>query len=329
MAGSEIMAETRSDDGAPGREQARNRRSMVLFACGAVVGLALAGYSLFTAKGTHTNSVPPEAMALVNGRPILRSDFVTQVQSQFGAPYEKSTRDQRRKVLDDMVAEELSVQRGVEIDLPSFDPDVRTAMVAGVELEVTANVLAQEPSPEPLRKWYETHKSQYASEASFRMRDLVAHIGPQRDGAQAGTDAARAVAALRAGQALDQVVRAFGLQDAANGGNAGNDEILDFAAKAKLDASVYAAASRLSAGSVSDPVAAEDGTHVVVMIAHKPSVPRPFEAVSDRVRADYKKAAQAQVLRSNVEFLRGRADIQLSDDARALSASDGHVKVGA
>ena len=320
------MTETRTDSGAPDRDQARNRHSLVLFACGAVVGLAFAGYGLFTAKGTRTSAVPPEAMALINGRPILRGDFVTQVQTQFGVPYDKSTVGQRRKVLDDMVAEELSVQRGVEIDLPSFDPDVRTAMVAGVELEVTANVLAQEPSPEALRQWYETHRGQYASDASFQMRDLVARIEPQRNGARARTEAAQAVAALRAGQALDQVMRAFELRDS---GSVGNDAILDFAAKAKLDASVYAVASSLATGAVSDPVAAADGLHVVVMIEHKPSVSQPFQVVSDRVWSDYKKAAQEQVLRSNVEFLRGRADIQLSDDAQGMFASDGHAKAGA
>ncbi len=320
------MNETRSNSGAPDRDQARDRRSLVLFTCGAVVGLAFAGYSLFTAKGTRTSAVPPEAMALINGRPILRGDFMTQVQTQFGVPYDKSTAAQRRKVLDDMVAEELSVQRGVEIDLPSFDPDVRTAMVAGVELEVTANVLAQQPSPEALRQWYETHRGRYASDASFRMRDLVARVGPRRNGARAAADAARAVAALRAGQPLDQTMHAFELQDS---GSVGDDAILDFAAKAKLDASVYAAASGLAAGAVSDPVAAADGLHVVVMIEHEPSVPRPFQAVSDRVWADYKKAAQEQVLRSNVEFLRGRADIQLSDDAQALSAHDSHARAGA
>ncbi|MGU7776437.1 hypothetical protein ACV229_40610 [Burkholderia sp. MR1-5-21] len=122
---------------------AQTRRSLImLFACGALLGLGLAGYSLFTAKGTRTSAVPPEVMALVNGRPILRSDFVTQVQTQFSVAYAKSTPDQRSRVLDDMIAEELNVQRGVELDLPSFDPDVRAALVAGVE----QHVLAQRPS---------------------------------------------------------------------------------------------------------------------------------------------------------------------------------------
>ena len=311
------MQETSNDNAAADPRASANRRSLALFACGALIGLAFAGYSLFTAKGTRTSTVPPEAMALINGRPILRSDFTTQVQAQFSVPFEETTAVQRRKVLDDMIAEELSVQRGVEIDLPSFDPEVRAAMVAGVELEVTANVLAQQPSREQLRQWYGTHKEQYASDASFRLSDLVARTGPTRDAAKAAGDAAQAVTALRSGQSPGQVAKGFGLEDSGRVDPA--TAVLDFAAKAKLEAPVYAAASRLAAGGVSDPVAATDGIHVVVMIEHRASEPQAFEAVADRVWTDYKKAAQDQVLRSNVDFLRGRADIQLSDDAKTLA----------
>ncbi len=299
-----------SNDNAPD-SHAATRRSLVLFACGALIGLAFAGYSLFTAKGTRTSAVPPEAMALINGRPILRSDFTTQVQAQFSVPFEQTTPVQRRKVLDDMIAEELSVQRGVEIDLPSFDPEVRAAMVAGVELEVTANVLAQEPSPQQVRQWYDNHKDGYVTDASFRLRDLVA-----RTGAHPAADAAKAVAALRSGQPPEQVAKEFGLEDS---GRVDSGAVLDFAAKARLEAPVYAAASRLASGGVSDPVPASDGTHVVVMIEHRAARQQAFEAVADRAWIDYKKAAQDQVLRSSVDFLRGRADIQLSDDAKALA----------
>ena len=309
------MQET-SNHNAPDSQGAANRRSLILFACGALIGLAFAGYSLFTAKGTRTGTVPPEAMVLVNGRPILRSDFTTQVQTQFGLPFEQSTPAQRSEVLQEMIAEELGVQRGVEIDLPSFDPDVRAAMTAGVELEVTASVLAQQPTQEQMRQWYAMHKEKYASDASYRLRDFVARPGPARDGAKAVADAAQAVAALRSGRSPGQVAKGFGLEDS---GRVDTGTVFDFAARARLEAPVYAAASRLAAGGVSDPVAAADGVHVVVMIEHRASEPQAYEAVADRVWADYKKATQDQVLRSSVDFLRGRADIQLSDDAKALA----------
>jgi parvulin-like peptidyl-prolyl isomerase len=246
-------------------------------------------------------------MALINGRPILRSDFTTQVQTLFSVPFEQTTAVQRRKVLDDMIAEELSVQRGLEIDLPSFDPEVRAALVAGFELEATASVLAQQPTQELMRQWYDKHKEKYATNATFRLRDLVTHTA---------VDAAKAVAALRSGKPSELVAKEFGLVDS---GRVDAETVFDFAAKAKLEAPVYAAASQLAAGSVSDPVVAADGIHIVVMIEHRASVPQAYEAVVDRVGADYKQETKDQVLRSSVDFLRGRADVQLSDDAKALA----------
>src|ERR1700686_1168709 len=135
---------------------------MILLAGGALIGLAIAGYGLFTAKGTRSRGVPPEAVALVNQRQILRSDFMTQTQSQFVLPFAQTTREQRHMVLEDMINEELAVQRGLEIDLPSYDPDVRNALVAGVELEVTADVLARQPTPEEMHAYYDEHRDRYS-----------------------------------------------------------------------------------------------------------------------------------------------------------------------
>src|ERR1700685_3912784 len=145
---------------------------MVLLASGALIGLLIAGYGLFTAKGTRSHGVPPEAIALVNQRQILRSDFMTQAEAQFTVPFSQTTPEQRHKVLEDMINEELMMQRGLEIDLPSYDPDVRNALVAGVELEVTADVLAQQPTAEELHAYYEQHKDKYSSEGVMQLRDL-------------------------------------------------------------------------------------------------------------------------------------------------------------
>jgi parvulin-like peptidyl-prolyl isomerase len=180
-------------------------------------------------------------------------------------------------------------------------------MVAGVELEVTASVLAQQPTQAQMRQWYDKHKDKYVTNATFRLRDLVAPTA---------ADAAKAVAALRSGKPSEQVAKEFDLKDS---GRVDSGTVFDFAAKAKLEAPVYAAASRLAAGSVSDPVAAADGVHVVVMIEHRASEPQAYDAVADRVLVDYKQEAKDQVLRSSVDFQRGRADIQLSDDAKALA----------
>ena len=58
--------------------------------------------------------LPPEDIALVNQKPIYRSDFLIQTQTLYGVPFEQTTHEQRRKVLEDMIDEELMVQRGIE-----------------------------------------------------------------------------------------------------------------------------------------------------------------------------------------------------------------------
>src|SRR6202044_1999279 len=108
------------------------RRSFVLMGIGALLGVAMAGYALFTARGTSTLIVPSEDVALVNQQPISRSDYLLQLQTLYGVDLQHATATQRRKVLDDMIREELFVQRGKELDVASTDPEVRSAMVNAV-----------------------------------------------------------------------------------------------------------------------------------------------------------------------------------------------------
>jgi parvulin-like peptidyl-prolyl isomerase len=288
------------------------RRSMVLLASGALVGLAIAGYGLFTAKGTRSRAVPPEAIALVNQRPILRSDFMTQAQTEFTSPYAQTTREQRKKVLEDMINEELMVQRGLEIDLPSYDPDVRNALVAGVELEVSADVLAQQPTDTELRTYYEQHRDRYSTEGVMQLRDLVIKTDTAHPPASALATAGAAVAALRRGQTLDTVIKKYQLVDSGrfmDAGHADTGDIFQFAVRAKFDDALYQVTLPLKEGEVSDPVPESDGVHVIAMIKHRFPVPQTFEAASNQVWTDMRNGAQAKVRAADLSYLRGRADI--------------------
>jgi parvulin-like peptidyl-prolyl isomerase len=293
------------------------RRSITLLASGALIGLVIAGYGLFTAKGTRSHAVPPEAVALVNQRQILRSDFMTQTQTQFVLPFAQTTREQRRTVLEDMINEELMVQRGLEIDLPSYDPDVRTALVAGVELEVTADVLAQQPTPEELRDYYEHHKDKYSTEGVMQLRDLLVKTDASHPPAAAHAAALAAVAALRRGQSVDAVIKKFDLADSGRfmeAGHADTGDIFQFALRAKLDDALYQATLPLHDGEVSDPVEESDGVHLVAMIKHRFPIGQTFEEASNQVWTDVKKEAQAKVRSANLAYLRSRADIMTAPE---------------
>src|SRR3984885_2527292 len=169
----------------PERDSMANRRSFVLVGGGALVGLLMAGYSLFTARGTSTLIVPPEDVALVNQQPISRSDYLQQLQTLYGVDLPHATAAQRRKVLDDMIREELFVQRGKELDVASTDPDVRAAMVNAVELEIAADAVTAQPSEAQLRAYYAMHRARYASEGIMTLRDYVFPAGGSAAAAEA------------------------------------------------------------------------------------------------------------------------------------------------
>ncbi len=295
-----------------------NRRSFALLGTGAIIGLLIAGYGLFTAAGTATNTVPPEYVALVNQRPLYRSDYLAQLQTTFSVSYDEATPEQKQKVLDDMINEELLVQRGLEVDLASYDPDVRNALVSGVELQMYADVMAKQPSDDELHAWYEQHRDQYSSLGILQLRDLVLNVEAGETTDQLAARAQAAIAALRAGKNIDAknidaVIEQFKLRDSLHlqqGGKADLGDIFEFAAEANLPHAVFLATKKLQAGEVSEPIIVDgEGTHIVFVTKRRISEPLNFDAVRSRVWTDIKNADQDKVRNSTLSYLRSKSQI--------------------
>ncbi len=282
------------------------RRTLWLSALGVCLGLLLAGIALFTADGTVTQAVPPEDVALVNNRPILQSDFVTQVQAETGAAFKDATPADRRRVLQEMIDEELLVQRGLDVDLAASDPDVRSAMVAGVNLQVDAAVLASRPDDDVLRAYYASHQDRYAIDGSMDMRDLVFRTSSDADAGKAARELADA---LRRLVPVDVAAATAGFVDSRRLGHGDN---YDFGVKARLGSALYQVAATLTDLGVSAPVVDAGEVHVLVMIHRTPIRQLDFAAARDQVFQDFARDARTRVERQNLAFLRTRADIHIA-----------------
>ena len=286
------------------------RRSLMIYAFGAVLGLSLAGFALFTAKGTTVKSFPPEDVALINGRQILRSDFRTQTQIEAGVPFDQTTPAQRQKVLNEMINEELLVQRGLEVDLAATDPDVRSAMVAGVDLQVDADVIAQQPTQAELTDYYNRHIDKYSTDGVMRVVDLAMPIGTGKV-EDAVAKAQQASKEIGAGGPLEAIKAKYGLKDS---GRIDAGDNFDFAVKAKLGPDIYTAVKDLKPGQASAPVKQPDGLHVVLMTKRIASVKLDFAKAQDEVWQDFKKDARDANERANLKYLKSRAEIVLAPE---------------
>ena len=280
-----------------------NRRSLVLLGCGALLGLLLAGYSLFTARGTSTLMVPPEDVALVNQQPISRSDYLLQLQTLYGVDLRHATPAQRRRVLDDMIREELFVQRGKELDVASTDPDVRAAMVNAVEMEIAADAITTQPTEPQLRAYYAAHRARYASEGIMTLRDYVFAPGDS-------------AAAARASEILQSSVPTPALLARLHASDSGKiaDAEFYFAAEIHLGDPLFEAARNLPDGGVSAPIVRPDGIHVLYMLKNSRPVPFDYSAARDQVLTDYRNGAVVHLRSGDEAFLRKRANVLIADD---------------
>jgi hypothetical protein len=289
-------------------------RSMIGFGLGATIGLGIAGFGLFTAKGTVTHVVPPENVALVNQRPILRTDFVAQIEAELGKPFGETTMTERLKVLDEMLREELFVQRGLELDFPGTDPDTRAALVAAVEQQVVADITTHQPAEAELQKYFEDNRSNYATEGTMTLHNLVLPKA-KAGGPDATATAQKAADALRARTPLDQVMKTYGLQELVP--EHASDEQFYFAQKIHLGEPIYQRALTLNDGDVSEPIASGDGIHVVQMVKHVKPLPLTFERVRSQVLNDYVTTEKKRLEDADLRYLRDKADILIADDFAA------------
>ena len=273
-------------------------RSFVLAAVGAVAGLVLAGYALFTAKGTSTLMVPADAVATVNDQPVARSDYLASLQALYTVTPAEASALQRHRVLDDLIREELFVQRARELDVAAFDPEVRAAMIRSVEDGVAADAITHVTTEAELRAYYDAKRDRYANEGTMTLRDLV--FPPDR--AEAAADA------LGRGHDADEVLVQFSGRDT----QLVKGEEFYFAARIHLGDQMFLAARNLADGGVAGPMVAAGATHVLFMIKNHVPLPFSFDEARARVQSDFTQDAIKRALAKQEDFLRKRANVRIA-----------------
>ncbi len=291
----------------------RPQRSLALPACGIGIGLAVACLGLFRPAPQPITAVPPGYVALVNQQGILASDFITQTESETGAEFSDTTAAERRRVLREMIDQELLVQRGLTLALPETTTEVRETMAAAVNAQVVAPLLAIAPTDAQLHAFYDTHRSKYSTGGTMIVHDLVLHFGGYENAdqslPQAEEDAAEAVYQLRSGASIDYIMEHFGFADS---GRVDNTEQLDFAAKIHLGAKLFEVAETLGNGEISDPVVDTDGVHVLVMDQRQQPSIADFSTARAQVYSDYRQAEFQRATQENLAILRSEAQILLA-----------------
>ena len=180
----------------------------MLLGLGAVAGLAMAAFGL--AGSTSHSALPDNVVAEVNGGVILADDYERVIAGVASDRREPIDADERRRVLDRLIEEELLVQRALELDFARKDPRARGDLTQAVIAAVVDEANNVQPTDPDLKAFYEKYQSFFTPSGALRVRQIFCRA-PTLDDVDA--TAARCTAAatrLRAGEDFTVVRQQLG-----------------------------------------------------------------------------------------------------------------------
>jgi parvulin-like peptidyl-prolyl isomerase len=294
----------------PQGEPAAQRRARALLALGACVGLALAAAGILRRDAGPAGGLPDGAVATVNGRAVRLEEYLRALSALASDRRDPIGEAEKRHVLDRLVDEELLVQRGLELGLAQHDRRVRGDLVSAVIQAVVSQSEAEEPTDAQVEAFYAENGDYFARSGRVFVQQVLVRASPARDEEEARARADEVAARLRAGEPFEAVDAALGDGQVAP---VPADHLPLAKLREYLGPTATRAAQALAPGEVSDPVRSGAGYHVVRLVDREAGAVPPLAEIREEVRAELRRRAGDQALRSYLEELRERADLRLTD----------------
>lgn len=224
--------------------------------------------------------LPPGAVARVNQRLILRDAWLRAVAAVASDRRGQLTAEDKRRILDRLIDEELLVQHGIALGLVERDARIRSELVSQVMLAATS-VAATEAADSDLRKFYLDNQSFFTPPA--RLRIAAWHL--DADGAR------------RAFQppVPNALLPASTLQN-------------------YLGPALTVKALTLKPGDRFESVDSDKGRSLIELLERQAGPPPAFDQIRDQVRAEWNRRADEAAVRALLLQLRDRERIVVAPD---------------
>ncbi len=293
------------------REAGADARARWLLLLGALAGLGTAAASLL-GPSAGSDRLPADAAARVNDT-VIRADEVARVLAALeGDRRTPLTDEDRRRVLDRLIEEELLVQHALALGLARSDRRVRADLVSAVLGSLAAAGDGYEPDESEIREFYAENRDFFAGPGRLWVRQVFVAVD-DRGEEDARTRATRAAERLRAGDAIDRVREELGSPEVAPLPDA---PLPPAKLREYLGPTALLAAMDLAPGATSDPVRSAQGYHVLALVERDPGGAPPLEEIVPQVRAELRRRADDRVLRERLDQLRAEADVVVGPELR-------------
>lgn len=282
----------------------RAKRGLVM---GALAGLVIA---MLAAIPDQREIGADGAIAKVNDRHIDRTEYAAAYQALVSDTISAPSLADKRMTLDRLIEEELLVQRGLEIGLLDGDRTVRKAVARAVIQFAIAQNDAAPISEEDLRNHYANNLARFTPADRLHVERIFIRASDDPQALAARLQAVRD--ALRQGKTFGDVAARLGdpILPPVPRTLLSRTKMIDY-----LGPELTRAASYLPAGSISDALKSENGWQFLYVVDNQPGTPPAFETVRTQIADSLQHQRDDEALRSYIDWLRARADIDLAEDA--------------
>ena len=291
-----------------------DKRARTLLVVGAVFGIVLAIVNM-TERAGSDEALGEGIAALVDGSPILRVDYdralAAVAADRRGVQLDA---DERRRVLERLIDEELLVQRGIELGLPARDRQLRNQLSAAVIGLFTARGMDDrvEPTDEQLRQFFVVNEDWFREPASVDIDHLFFAVPSTGSDEEVRLHTLEVRTRLASGETLAQLAAESDRYEVPiPDGDLHLRQIRDL-----LGPTVGRAVTSLGIGDISAPLRSGRGYHLVRVVDRTAGLLPDFASIRDVVATEYERRDDELQLRMFLDERRREASIRIAEDLR-------------
>jgi len=282
-----------------------------------LIGAVLFGVYSFTQAGRPASASSKEIQLTV--------DELSQLALLFQSQWRREpTPEEFSRLVENKVQNEVLYREALALGLDREDEIVKRRMAQKMQFLAEDVAAAREPTTAELRTWYEKNSASFAQPPRLSFRHL--YFSPDRRGARARADAAKALAEL-AGQPEDAKI-AGSLADPFMFQDYYRDRAPEYLAK-EFGPQFALAVAKLEAGSWQGPIESGFGWHLLFVDTVIPGRVPAFEEIEPDVKPAWLAEQKAKAWEKAYQEIRAEYRVllpALREDASASAAQPGGVQ---
>lgn len=270
-----------------------NKAQPWLLVIGMITGLLFAASGLVNVAPTMSK----ELVAIVNGKPITTS-YYNVIKEQM---LRRNPNAQQPQIMDNLIENELMLQKALELGLPESSPAARHALVGALKSLISNKTKAEKLDENDIKEFYQQNLDKFRVSGTFTLKQIQVS---KKDRAQ------DAYQALKKGEPWSSILSQYEDKSISK---LPKKAISEPSLRQYIGHDAVTELKKLSIGEYTQPHTVGDDYSIYMLVEKTPKGTPPLDKIRTRVIRQYQKQLIKSELNAFLKRLRKDANIQIRE----------------